>query len=380
MRSLAHVVHVDLDAFYAAVEELDHPEWRGSALIVGPDPEKGRSRGVVLTANYAARKYGVRSAMPISEAWRLAGANARYVPPRFHRYHEKSEEVFAILRASAATVEPAGIDEAYLDLSDSPTFADAVARAASLQERIERETGLTVSMGVAASKLVAKNATDLRKPRGLTAVTPGTEEVFLAPLPARKLLGVGPKTEARLAELGIATCEQLAAAPASMLSREFGVWGPRLAQLARGIDDSPIEVGWERKSLGSETTFHEDTADPAEWEATMRALAEEIATSLREEGRAGRTITIKIRLTGFETHTRARTLARATTDAEILATTAIDLLREFAPPRAVRLLGLRVTGFAESDGQAQATLRDWPADVLGEADAWQPAQRTLDDR
>jgi nucleotidyltransferase/DNA polymerase involved in DNA repair len=317
--------------------------------------------------------------MPISEAWRRAGANARYVPPRFSRYHEKSMEVFALLARSAATVEPASIDEAYLDLSDAPTFAEAIDRARALQERIHRECGITASLGVAASKLVAKIATDLRKPNGLTAVTPGTEEEFLAPLPARKIPGVGPKTEERLKELGIETCEQLAAAPEPLLAREFGAWGPRLAQLARGLDDSPVEVGWERKSLGSETTFDRDETDPAEWERTLRALGEEIGASLREERRKGRTVTLKVRLSGFETHTRARTLAAPTAEGALLGAVAVELLREFAPDRPLRLLGVRVTSLVEEDGSSvQATLRDWPADVLGEAEAWEPRQRRLD--
>lgn len=372
------VIHVDLDAFYASVEELDHPEWKGHPLVVGADPQGGRGRGVVTTANYDARAFGVRSAMPISQAWQLC-PHARFVFPRFERYAEKSGEVFRVLRAMADLVEPASIDEGYLDVtSRAATFADAVEVARQVQQRIRDETSLSASVGVACSKLVAKIATDMRKPAGLTAVPPGTEEAFLAPLPARKIPGVGPKTEARLAELGVATCADLAATPASTLAREFGSWGPRLAQLARGMDDSPVEVGWERKSLGSETTFDRDEADPEEWERTLRTLADEVAASLREEGRVARTVTLKVRLQGFETHTRARTLPRPLNDAATLGRVAVELLREFAPARPVRLLGLRVTGLGGETGE-QATMDAWPADLLGETPPWRPRQRRLDE-
>ena len=372
------VLHVDLDAFYASVEELDHPEWKGHPLVVGADPQGGRGRGVVTTANYEARRFGVRSAMPISQAWQLC-PHARYVFPRFERYAEKSGEVFRVVREMADLVEPAGIDEGYLDVSSrAATFPEAVEVARALQRRIRDETMLSASVGVATSKLVAKIATDMQKPAGLTAVPPGTEEAFLAPLPARKIPGVGPKTEARLLELGLVTCADLAAAPASLLAREFGSWGPRLGQLARGLDDAPVEVGWERKSLGSETTFDRDEADPEEWARTLRSLAAEIAASLREEGRVARTVTLKVRLQGFETHTRARTLPMPVDDAGTLERVAAELLREFAPARPVRLLGLRVTGLGGASGE-QATMDAWPADLLGEQPAWRPAQRRLDE-
>ncbi|MFA5861349.1 MAG: DNA polymerase IV [Candidatus Thermoplasmatota archaeon] len=375
------ILHVDLDAFYASVEELDHPEWKGSPLIVGADPQDGRGRGVVTTANYEARKSGVRSAMPISEAWRRA-PQARFVPPRFHRYSEKSDEVFAIVRQMADRVEQSGIDEGYLDVTDRcGSHGEALDLARAIQERIERETGLSISIGVASNKVVAKIATDMRKPHGITGVPSGTEQEFLSPLPARKIPGVGPKTEERLVELGITTCAELAVASASLLHREFGAWGPRLTQLARGIDDSPVEAGWERKSIGSETTFDEDETDPAEWERTLRDLAAGLADSLKEERLVGRTITLKVRLTGFETHTRARTLPRAVADAAPIGEAAISLLREFAPDRAVRLLGVRVTGLDDAEGRdEQAKMERWPADILGEAAPWRPRQRRLEDR
>lgn len=379
MTTPRRILHVDLDAFYASVEELDNPAWAGHPLVVGADPQEGRGRGVVATANYAARAFGIRSAMPISEAWRRC-PHARFVPPRFERYAEKSGEVFALLRETTPLVEPASIDEGYLDVTAvAPAFEDAVALARSLQARVRERTRLTASLGVAASKLVAKIATDMRKPEGLTAVPPGTEEAFLAPLPVRKIPGVGPKSEERLAAHGVATCGDLAALPPALLQREFGAWGPRLARLARGDDDSPVQVEWERKSLGGETTFLRDEPDPRQWRATVEALARDAAAGLAQEGVLARTVTLKVRLAGFETYTRARTLPHATDDARELAAVALALLDENEPARAVRLLGVRLSHLAPARRDGQRLLADWDAALLGEAPPWRPRQRRLDE-
>ena len=376
--ALRCIAHVDLDAFYASVEELDHPEWKGHPLVVGADPQEGRGRGVVATANYPARKFGIRSAMPIGEAWRRC-PEARFVFPRFDRYHQKSQEVFAVLRESVDVVEPAGIDEGYLDLSSkADTFHAAVELARAIQARILAQTQLTASMGVAANKTVAKIATDMQKPHGLTAVAPGTEEAFLAPLPVRKIPGVGPKSEERLASLGVTTVGQLAELAPSILRREFGAWGPRLADLARGIDETPLETEWERKSVGGETTFLQDSTDEAEWRATVADLARDAARTLAEEGNVARTLTLKVRLTGFETFTRARTLAVPTDDAGAFVRIALELLEENRPTRAVRLLGVRLSHLMPREGR-QRVLDDWDAALLGEAPPWRPKQRRLDE-
>ena len=370
------VCHVDLDAFYASVEELDHPEYKGHPLVVGADPKDGHGRGVVTTANYEARKFGIRSAMPISEAWRRC-PDARYVYPRFERYHEKSQEVFAVLREAADAIEPAGIDEGYLDLtSRCASFGDALEHARELQARILRETQLSASMGLASNKVVAKIATDFQKPHGLTAVTPGTEEAFLAPLAVRKIPGVGPKTEQHLTMMGITTIAQLAATPPNVLAREFGAWGPRLAQLARGIDDAPVETGWERKSVGGESTFAQDSHDADEWKAMVAGLARDAASALVEEGSLARTVTLKVRLSGFETYTRARTLATPTDDGAVLAKVALELLDENKPTRAVRLLGVRLSHIVPREGK-QLVIDEWDASRLGEAPPWHPKQRRL---
>lgn len=379
MASERIVVHFDLDAFYASVEELDHPEYVGSPLIVGADPKEGAGRGVVTTANYAARAFGVRSAMPISEAYRLC-PTARFVYPRFDRYAVKSDEVFAVVREASEVLEPAGIDEGYLELTGAVgSFAEAIERVRALQADIQARTQLSASFGVATNKTVAKVATDMRKPMGITTVPPGTEAEFLAPLPVRKIPGVGPKSEERLHDLGITTCAQLAEVPPSTLTREFGAWGPRLAALAQGKDDAPLETSWERKSLGSETTFLRDETDPDEWRRTLEAIAREAAASLAGEDMVARTLTLKVRLVGFETYTRARTLHRPTADPNVLARTALDLLEAHPPTRAVRLLGVRLTHLVPREGPAQRVLHEWDARILGESPPWRPKQQRLDE-
>ncbi|HUR69730.1 MAG TPA: DNA polymerase IV [Candidatus Thermoplasmatota archaeon] len=372
-----YIVHVDLDAFYASVEELDHPEYKGAPLVVGADPKQGSGRGVVTTANYEARKFGIRSAMPIGEAYRRC-PHARFVYPRFERYAEKSDEVFAILRDATDMIEPGGIDEGWLDLSSRVrSFVEAVEYARALQTRILVETGLTASMGVASNKVVAKIATDMRKPAGLTPVPPGTEREFLAPLAVRKIPGVGPKSEEHLKGMGIETVAQLAAVPPVALQREFGAWGPRLWSLAQGIDEAPVETGWERKSVGGETTFLEDTTDETEWRATIEELARDAARHLVEEGTLARTVTLKVRLTGFETYTRARTLAAPTDDGALLGRVALDLLSENRPTRAVRLLGVRLSHLIPREG-TQLLLDEWDVARFGEAPPWRPKQTRLD--
>lgn len=377
-RPTRFILHVDLDAFYASVEVRENPALAGLPVIVGADPKQGRGRGVVTTASYEARKFGVRSAMPISQAYRLC-PNGVYVFPNFPLYGSVSGNVFEILRGTGAIVEGASIDEAYLDASRLVSDWDA---AAALARRIQAEVvdkeRITCSIGVAPSKLVAKIATDMAKPNGVTLVREGEEAAFLAPLPARKMPGVGPKTELALDALGFRTCGDLASAAPDKLARVLGSWGPRLAEMARGIDDAPVSAGWDRKSLGSEGTFDEDVADQSEIRETVDALAREVAASLAEERLSARTVTLKIRLSDFTTFTRARTLPSATTDADAIAAAALDLLAENWPAQAVRLLGVRLTHLSGRPTR-QVTLQEWPADILGEdAVAWEPPQRGLD--
>lgn len=372
--ALARVVlHLDLDAFYASVEQLDHPEWRGRPVVVGADPQGGRGRGVVATASYEARAHGIRSAMPVSQAWRRAPAETVWVWPRFARYGEKSEEVFAVLRATGAVVEPASIDEAYLDLTERVAgFAEARALAAALRRRIRHEAGVTASVGVGPNKLVAKIASDANKPDGLTVVREEDAEAFLAPLPARKIPGVGPKTEAALDAAGLRTCGDVAAAPLALLASIVGSWAPVLRAHARGLDDSPVVADWERKSVGSETTFLADEGDRDAILRTIDELASEAARALAEEGLLARTVTVKIRLADYTTFTRARTLPGPFGDAATAQEAARRLFLENDPGAPLRLVGVRLTGLTEG---GQATLARWSADVLGEAAPWSPRWR-----
>ncbi|HVL47626.1 MAG TPA: DNA polymerase IV, partial [Candidatus Thermoplasmatota archaeon] len=361
------ILHFDLDAFYASVEQRDDPSLKGKPVVIGADPEGGRGRGVVATASYEARAFGIRSAMPMTQAWR-ACPDAVYLPPDIERYAAVSREVFATIARHADVLEPGGIDEGYLDVTERTRgdFDEARALAARVAAEVRRDHGLSTSWGVAPSKLVAKIATDMQKPRGLTVVRPGEEERFLAPLPARKIPGVGPKTAERLEDLGVKTCADLAATPVALLARELGVWGPRLAALARGLDDSPVDPAWERKSVGSETTFHDDLPPgPALEEAVARA-AGWVAEGLAAEALLARTVVLKVRLEDFTTFTRSRTLALPTDDAATLREAALALLAESPLPKRVRLVGVRGTNLVAPHGARQATLDRWPADVLGE--------------
>jgi len=373
VQGVRRILHVDLDAFFASVEVRERPELSGLPVIVGADPKRGAGRGVVTTASYEARKFGVRSAMPISQAWRLCPQGV-YVPPRHELYGAVSDRVFDVLRETGAVVEAASIDEAYLDAAGvTADLAAAEDLARKIQREIEARERITASVGVAASKLVAKIATDMRKPRGLTVVPEGAEASFLAPLPARKIPGVGPKTESALAAMGVRTCGELARVAPAKLAAAFGSFGPRLAELARGIDPSPVVAVWERKSLGSETTYERDESDPARWGQTLDALCDEIAQGLRDERLLARTVTLKVRLADFTTFTRARTLTRPTAEAGVLRAAARDLLSDaLSPPATVRLLGVRATHLSDA-ALRQATLDEWPVDVA--ESPWRPVVR-----
>jgi len=341
------ILHLDMDAFYAAVEQRDRPELRGRPVIVGADPKAGRGRGVVSTASYEARRFGVGSAMPISQAYRLCPQGV-YLPVDMDKYAAVSRQLREVLRRYTDRVEPISIDEAFLDVTDSRrAFGDGETIARRLKEDIVQETALTASVGVATSKLVAKIASDMRKPDGLVVVAPGTEAAFLAPLPVRRLWGVGPKLEERLAALGVVTIGDLASLPAGRLERRLGSHGLDLLQLARGIDERPVESGeGEAKSLGQEHTYGEDTADPERLRATLLDLADSVARRLRAHGLRGRTVTLKYRDESFRTVTHAETLGRTLDSGAELFAVAARLFAHVHGTRRVRLLGLYVSGFA----------------------------------
>ncbi len=341
-----------MDAFYAAVEQRDRPELLGKPVIIGADPKGGRGRGVVSTASYEARRFGVGSAMPISKAYRLC-PHGVYLYPDMEKYAAVSKEVMAILRRFTDVVEPISIDEAFLDVTQSRrAFGDGERVARALKDAIRKETRLTASVGVATSKLVAKVASDMRKPDGLVLVPPGEEAAFLAPLPVRRLWGVGPKMEEQLARLGVATIGDLAALSAEKLERRFGTHGHDLVKLARGEDDREVLAeAAEAKSLGAEHTYNKDTDDRARLRATLMELADTVARRLRAHGLEGRTVTLKYRDQTFHTVTRAETQARAVDSSNALFAVAARLFDAVHGGSKVRLLGIYVSHFGEEKGQ-----------------------------
>ncbi|HVQ31677.1 MAG TPA: DNA polymerase IV, partial [Vicinamibacteria bacterium] len=298
-----------MDAFYAAVEQRDRPELLGKPVIIGADPLGGRGRGVVSTASYEARRFGVGSAMPISKAFRLCPQGV-YLYPDMQKYAAISKEVMAILRRFTDVVEPVSIDEAFLDVTQSRrAFGDGERIGRALKDAIRKETRLTASVGVATSKLVAKVASDMRKPDGLVLVAPGTEAAFLAPLPVRRLWGVGPKLEEALLKIGIRTIGDLATCDPARLERRLGTHGHDLVQLALGIDDREVvSEGEDAKSIGQEHTFDADTADRERLRTTLLELCDAVARRLRQHGVRARTVNLKYRDEDFQTSTRAKTL------------------------------------------------------------------------
>jgi len=345
------ILHLDMDAFYAAVEQRDRPELRGKPVVIGADPKGGRGRGVVSTASYEARRFGVGSAMPISKAYRLCPTGV-YLQPDMEKYAAVSKEVMLILRRFTTAVEPISIDEAFLDVTRSRrAFGDGLTIARAMKDAIRKETELTASVGVASSKLVAKVASDIRKPDGLVVVPPGTEAAFLAPLPVRRLWGVGPKMEEELAKLGVATIGDLARLPAERLDHRFGTHGHDLLKLARGEDDRGVlEESPEAKSMGAEHTFDDDTADPARLRATLRDLADTVTRRLRAHALEGRTITLKYRDETFRTVTRALTRDRPTSESNAIFDLAYRLFEGVHEGGKVRLVGIYVSHFGEATG------------------------------
>ena len=353
--TLRRILHVDMDAFYAAVEQRDDPSLRGKPVIVGADPQGGRGRGVVATASYEARKFGVGSAMPISQAWR-ACPHGVYVRPHMDKYAAVSRQVFAVLRRFSDVVEPVSIDEAFLDVTavlratgPGGPAGTAEELAARLKAAIAAETQLTASVGLATSKMVAKVASDMRKPDGLVVVPPGGEAAFLAPLPVRRLWGVGPKMEETLIRLGLHAIGDLAAAEPAFVERRLGDHGLFLRDLARGLDDRPVVAEAEgAKSIGQEHTFDEDTADLARLRKMVLDLSDQVARRLREHGVHARTVTLKYRDERFVTVTRAKTTEEATDSGDAIFAQAWRLFEGVHGARRVRLLGVYASGFGPS--------------------------------
>ena len=346
---------MDMDHFYTAVEERERPEIKGAPIIVGADPKKGKGRGVVSTSNYEARASGVRSGMPISMAWRLC-PRAVYLPPNFPLYIRVSGEIMALARKYAGKFEQWGIDEAFLDMSDKvETWAEAEALARQIKQEIKDKEGLTASIGMGPNKLVAKIASDFQKPDGLTIVKEEEVEKFLEPLAVRKLLWVGRKTEAKLKELGIETIGDLARYDPSALASMFGIMGLQMHLMAKGIDKSEVEERVGVKSVSHETTFEEDTADSTVIFQALDALCEDVLKETVNQHLLFKTVTVKIRYQGFETHTRSKTLPFLTNRLRDLQKTANELLfTNLRKNCKVRLIGVRVSSLVS--GEKQKTL------------------------
>lgn len=343
------ILHVDLDAFFPSVEVREHPELKGKPVIVGADPKGGTGRGVVSSASYEARKFGIRSAMPISRAWKLC-PDGVYLRPHFDLYIPASNSIIQILRGHADRFEQGGIDEAYLDISSRvKDFDDAAQFAKHLMEEVLEKTRLTCSIGVAPNKMVAKIASDFRKPYGLTAVRPEEVKGFLFPLEVRKIPGVGPKTEKAMLELKIETIKDLAAMKPEVLTRLFGAWGARLHEFANGIDTREVIEEYETKSIGRDTTFERDMDDEEQILHVLDEMAEEVHAEVISNGFKFKTITVRIRYEHFDTHTSSKSLLFTTNDIDILKNNSKRLIDPFLRgKKKVRLIGVRVSNLIQS--------------------------------
>ena len=369
--TVRHILHADLDAFYAAVEQLDNPELRGKPVLVGGSPE---NRGVVATASYEARVFGVHSAMPMKSAVRRCPQGI-IVRPRFGRYKEISNQVMEIFRSVTDLIEPLSMDEAYLDVTQSvaagkPPLAVALDR----KKQVKEETGLVLSVGVATNKTVAKICSDLNKPDGLVVVPPGEEAAFLAPLAVGKLWGIGPKTVERLNREGVETIGQLAERPPEWFARTFGVRAEAVRARALGEDQEPVHTHRETKSVSAETTFATDITEPDLLREELARLAGNVARHLENSGLQGKTVTVKARLADFTTFTRQVTLPAPTATEEAILVNAWELLsRELSPDRSFRLLGVGVSSFRESSPGPVAEVNQLQLPLFVQTDPGQDA-------
>ncbi|HET6918767.1 MAG TPA: DNA polymerase IV [Jiangellaceae bacterium] len=374
VRTEPSVLHLDLDAFYAAVEQRDKPSLRGRPVVVGGLGP----RGVVSTASYEARRYGIRSAMPMAEARRRC-PHAAFVAGRFRVYHAASAVVMAALRDLSPLVEPLSMDEAFVDLAAGPSAdlssAGVWAIGVGLRRDIRKLTRLTASVGAATSKLMAKIASEHAKPDGLAVVEPGTELDVLRPLPVRSLWGVGPATAARLSRLGVRTVGDLERISESELVDLLGeAHGRALYRLARADDTRPVVAERESKSISVEDTFDRDVADPALLSALVERLSARVATRLAASGLSGRTVTLKVRLHDFTTMSRSATLPAPTDDAKVVSRLAARLLTEVDTTGGIRLLGVGISGLADWVQRDLFT----SADAMPSANQPEPVQHVTD--
>ena len=345
--TIRRILHCDMDCFYAAIHMRDDPALRGKPVVIGGSPS---GRGVVAAASYEARHFGIHSAMPAAQAVRRC-PQAIFLKPEFPRYRDESQAIFAIFRELTPLVQPASLDEAYLDVSEYlEPHGSATAVAREIRRRVRAERDLTVSVGVGPNRLIAKIASDFDKPDGLTVVKPQRVQSFLDPLPVRRLHGVGPATEKALGKLGVTTIADLRGIELETLRRRFGRHGQGLYDYSRGIDERPVRTDRERKSLGHERTFASDIVSLEEMDAQLDGLSQRVASGLERRQISARTITVKVRYPDFTTLTRSRSLERPTASAELIAKIARELLRMTdAETRNVRLLGVTGSGLSTGD-------------------------------
>ena len=336
---MRRILHIDMDAFFAAVEQKRHPWLIGKPVVIGGlgDPTQ---RGVVSTASYEARKFGIHSAMPLKTAYKLC-PDAIFLPVDYREYSRVSGVIKNTLKEFTPIIEDVGIDEAFLDISAIEKPPEEIA--SEIKKRIDEETGLTCSIGIAPNKLLAKIASDMRKPDGLTIITESDVESKIWPLEARKLQGVGPKTEAYLRSIGVETVGELAALPLDTLIGHFGgSFGNYLYNASRGIDDSPLITVWEPKSMSRETTFQKDTNDRQFLSKNLAELARETVDDMKQSGYCGKTVTVKVKFHDFKMVTRAKTLDTFTDSLEVIRRAAFHCFGRGELKKKVRLIGVRV--------------------------------------
>jgi len=352
------ILHVDMDSFYASVEQRRAPSLKGRPVVVGSDPKGGIGRGVVSTCSYEAREFGIHSGMPISQAYKLC-QDAVYLRVDMQLYKEVSCRVMEILRSEAGRFQQVSVDEAYLDISEKVRDHErAIKIAQEIKAKIRAQEGLTCSIGIASTRSAAKIASDLDKPDGLTVVEPDRVAGFLEPLEVRRLQGIGRKNEEILHGLGIQTIGQLARFDRNKLVDVFGKWGTGMHLLAQGVDDSEVEERGETRSVSREHTFDVDTGDTALLYVALDNIAGLVHNSLQNMGFSFRTVSVKVRQADFTTFTRARTLYHDTRDPDTIRQVSHELAREFFDGRKIRLLGVRLSNLGKNKLR-QTTFEDF---------------------
>ena len=343
-------MHIDLDAFFVSVEQVLNPELKGKPVVVGGKPDR---RGVVAAASYEARAFGLHSGMPLITASRLC-PQAIFIEGNFTRYRDASQRFMAILADFSPSVEPMGLDEAYLDATGFESIHSSIRQMASaIRQRVKDELGLCASIGIAGSKVVAKIASDLSKPDGLLEISAGKEADFLKPLPVSRLPGIGKKTEPILKKMGVNTIGQLAILPLNILKSHFGVYDEIMHNYANGIDDRQVTPPEEARSISRETTFGQDTRDNSLLQATLRYLGERVGSDLRRKGKQARCVTLKLRYADFTTLTRRQTMSQPTDTDQVIFDTGSRLLKKelSTEKQPVRLIGIGVTNLVETGRQ-----------------------------